>query len=67
MVVSADNGGAGAAGSNYCLKGCKMTFFSEGGMHAVRALTFANGGLIQDKLRGSKSEGFIHIAKPSAS
>ena len=58
MVVSADNGGAGGAGSNYPLKGCKMTFF-EGG---VRALAFANGGLIPDKMRGTKSEGFIHIA-----
>ena len=58
MVVSADNGGAGGAGSNYPLKGCKMTFF-EGG---VRALAFANGGLLPDKVRGTKSEGFIQIA-----
>ena len=58
MVVSADNGGAGGAGSNYPLKGCKMTFF-EGG---VRALAFANGGLLPEKVRGTKSEGFIHIA-----
>ena len=58
MVVSADNGGAGGAGSNYPLKGCKMTFF-EGG---VRALAFANGGLLPDKVRGTKTEGFIHIA-----
>ena len=36
MVVSADNGGAIDTGSNYPLKGCKMTFF-EGG---VRALAF---------------------------
>ena len=57
MVVSADNGGAIDAGSNYPLKGCKMTFF-EGG---VRALAFANGGLLPEKVRGTKSEGFIHI------
>ena len=58
MVVSADNGGANDAGSNYPLKGCKMTFF-EGG---VRALTFANGGLLPEKMRGRATEGFIHIA-----
>ena len=57
MVVSADNGGIGA-GSNYPLKGSKMTFF-EGG---VRVLAFANGGLLPDKMRGKTSEGFIHIA-----
>ena len=58
MVVSADNGGAGCMGSNYPLKGCKGTYF-EGG---VRALAFANGGLLPDKVRGTKTEGFIHIA-----
>ena len=58
MVVSADNGGAGCMGSNYPLKGCKGSYF-EGG---VRSLAFANGGLLPDKMRGSKSEGFIHIA-----
>ena len=58
MVVSADNGGAYNGGSNYPLKGSKMTFF-EGG---VRALAFANGGLLPEKVRGTKTEGFIHIA-----
>ena len=58
MIVSADNGGAHDAGSNYPLKGQKGTFF-EGG---VRALAFANGGLLPDKMRGQLSDGFIHIA-----
>ena len=58
MIVSADNGGAQNEGSNYPLKGCKGTFF-EGG---VRALAFANGGLLPDKMRGQSSDGFIHIA-----
>ena len=58
MVVSADNGGAACGGSNYPLKGCKTTFF-EGG---VRSLAFANGGLLPDKMKGMKSEGFIHVA-----
>ena len=40
------------------MKGCKYTFF-EGG---VRALAFANGGLIPGKMRGKSTQGFIHIA-----
>ena len=58
MVVSADNGGAQCAGSNYPLKGAKATLF-EGG---VRSLAFANGGVLLDSMRGKTSEGFIHIA-----
>ncbi len=58
MVVSADNGGAPRQGSNHPLKGSKSTFF-EGG---IRALAFANGGLIPDSMRGKSTDGFIHIA-----
>ena len=58
LVVSADNGGAPCAGSNYPLKGCKGTFF-EGG---VRALAFASGGLVPESRRGKSTDGFIHIA-----
>ena len=58
LVVSADNGGAPCGGSNYPLKGCKGTFF-EGG---VRALAFANGGLIPKEMQGKSIDGFIHIA-----
>ena len=58
MIVSADNGGAPCGGSNYPLKGSKGTLF-EGG---VRALAFANGGLLPAKMQGKTSEGFIHIA-----
>ena len=58
MVVSADNGGAQCAGSNYPLKGSKGTLF-EGG---VRSLAFVNGGVLPDSMRGKTSEGFIHIA-----
>ena len=58
LVVSADNGGAPCAGSNYPLKGCKMTFF-EGG---VRSLAFASGGLVPESRRGKSTDGFIHIA-----
>ncbi len=58
MIVSADNGGAQCAGSNYPLKGAKGTFY-EGG---VRALAFASGGLIPKKMVGKRTQGFIHIA-----
>ena len=58
MIVSADNGAAPCKGSNHPLKGTKVTFF-EGG---VRASAFANGGLIPEKMRGKKTEGFIHVA-----
>ena len=58
MVVSADNGGNPCDGSNYPLKGSKMTMF-EGG---VRSLAFANGGMLPPSMRGKTSEGFIHIA-----
>ena len=58
FVVSSDNGGAPCGGSNYPLRGSKLTFF-EGG---VRVLAFANGGLLPDNMRGKTSEGFIHIA-----
>ena len=58
FVVSADNGGAPCAGSNHPLKGSKITLF-EGG---VRALAFANGGVLPDSVRGKTSEAFMHIA-----
>ena len=58
MVLSADNGAAQCAGSNYPLRGAKHTLF-EGG---VRSLAFASGGALPDSMRGKTSEGFIHIA-----
>ena len=58
VVVSADNGAAPCSGSNYPLKGCKLTFF-EGG---VRASAFASGGVIPEAMRGKKVEGYIHVA-----
>ena len=58
FVVSADNGGASCRSSNHPLKGSKGTFF-EGG---VRSIAFANGGLLPKEVRGTSTEGFIHIA-----
>ena len=58
MVVMSDNGGAPCGGSNYPLRGSKGSFY-EGG---VRALAFANGGLIPENMRGKATQGFIHLA-----
>ena len=58
FIVSSDNGAAYDMGSNYPLKGGKMSFF-EGG---VRSLAFATGGLIPESMRGKSTDGFIHIA-----
>ena len=58
MVVSADNGAALCAGSNYPLKGAKGTLF-EGG---VRSNAFVNGGVLPESMRGKTSEGLIHVA-----
>ena len=58
FVVSADNGGAACQSSNHPLKGSKGTFF-EGG---VRSIAFTNGGLLPKEVRGTTTEGFIHIA-----
>ena len=57
MVVSADSG-AECGGSNYPLKGAKVTMFERG----VQSLAFASGGALPDAVRGKTSEGFIHIA-----
>ena len=58
MVVSADNGSPPCMGSNNPLKGTKHTLF-EGG---IRALAFANGGLLPNNMQGKSTDGFIHIA-----
>ena len=58
MVVMSDNGAARCGGSNYPLRGSKASFF-EGG---VRALAFANGGIIPENMHGKSTQGFIHVA-----
>lgn len=58
MLVSSDNGGQPCYGSNYPLKGAKITFF-EGG---VRNNAFLTGGFLPANLRGMSLNGFIHIA-----
>ena len=58
LIVSSDNGGAKCMGSNCPLRGAKGSFY-EGG---VRTLTFVNGGLLDESMRGKKTESFVHIA-----
>ena len=58
IVVSADNGAIGDSGSNYPLKGQKMTFF-EGG---IRANAFVSGGVLPESMQGRNNSGFVHIS-----
>eukprot|EP00117_Sycon_ciliatum_P042554 scpid54136/ scgid30941/ Arylsulfatase B; N-acetylgalactosamine-4-sulfatase len=53
LVVSADG-----SGSNYPLKGTKMTFFEVG----IRANAHVRGGLLPERMQGTKNSGFIHIS-----
>eukprot|EP01059_Diplonema_ambulator_P010785 TRINITY_DN2081_c0_g1_i1.p1 TRINITY_DN2081_c0_g1~~TRINITY_DN2081_c0_g1_i1.p1 ORF type:complete len:1269 (+),score=327.88 TRINITY_DN2081_c0_g1_i1:1956-5762(+) len=62
FVYSADNGGAsgieGCASNNYPLRGGKHLDY-EGG---VRVGAFVNGGYLPEKVRGTRLEGYIHVA-----
>ncbi len=61
FVASADNGGPvrhNYGGNNYPLKGGKWTDWQGG----VRVNSFATGGYLPEKMRGEKTEGYIHIA-----
>lgn len=61
FVASSDNGGplrSGFGGNNYPLKGGKWTDWQGG----VRVNAFASGGYLPEKMRGKKTDGYIHIA-----
>ena len=61
FLASSDNGGpinTGKGANNFPLKGGKHTNWQGG----VRVNAFASGGFLPDKMRGSKTEGYIHIA-----
>ena len=61
FVVSSDNGGPislGKGANNYPLRGGKASDWQGG----VRVNAFASGGYLPEKMRGQKTEGYIHIA-----
>ena len=61
FVTSSDNGGpvhTGTAANNYPLKGGKLTDWQGG----VRVNAFVSGGYLPEKMRGQKTEGYIHLA-----
>ena len=61
LVTSTDNGGpvylSGGA-NNYPLKGGKMSDWQGG----IRGNAFVSGGLLPEAVRGTKTEGYIHLA-----
>lgn len=61
LVVSSDNGGPeypGGGANNYPLRGGKLTDWLGG----IRVSAFVSGGYLPEKMRGQKSEQYIHIA-----
>ena len=61
MVISSDNGGPiypGGGANNYPLKGGKVTDWQGG----IRVNGFVSGGYLPEKMRGQKTDGYIHIA-----
>ena len=61
FVTSSDNGGPitfDAGANNYPLKGGKHSDWQGG----VRVNAFVTGGYLPEKMRGQKTEGYMHIA-----
>ncbi|XP_019856107.1 PREDICTED: arylsulfatase B-like isoform X2 [Amphimedon queenslandica] len=61
FVTSSDNGGPvypGGGANNYPLRGGKVTDWQGG----VRVNAFVSGGYLPEKMRGQKTDGYIHLA-----
>ena len=59
FVTSSDNGGPiHIAANNYPLKGAKFSDWQGG----IRVNAFVTGGYLPEKMRGQKTEGYIHLA-----
>ena len=59
FITSSDNGGPiQQAANNYPLKGGKYSKFQGG----IRVNAFVSGGYLPDKMRGQKTDGYIHLA-----
>ena len=58
FVTSADNGGPLGSANNYPLKGGKFSDWQGG----IRVNAFVSGGYLPEKMRGQKTDGYIHLA-----
>ena len=59
FITSSDNGGPiQEAANNYPLKGGKYSNFQGG----IRVNAFVSGGYLPEKMRGQKTESYIHLA-----
>ena len=61
FVTSSDNGGpvyAGGGANNYPLRGGKVSDWQGG----IRVNAFVSGGYLPEKMRGQKTDGYIHLA-----
>ena len=61
FAASSDNGGPvypGGGANNFPLKGGKVSDWQGG----IRVNAFASGGYLPEKMRGQKTEGYIHLA-----
>ena len=61
FASSSDNGGPeypGGGANNYPLRGGKLTDWQGG----IRVNAFVSGGYLPEKMRGQKTEGYIHLA-----
>ena len=60
-VTSSDNGGPiypGGGANNYPLKGGKLSDWQGG----IRVNSFVSGGYLPEKMRGQKTDGYVHLA-----
>ena len=58
FVTSSDNGGPLGQANNYPLKGGKFSDWQGG----IRVNAFVSGGYLPEKMRGQKTDGYIHLA-----
>lgn len=61
IIVASDNGGAirsNGPSNNYPLKGGKFSPFQGG----VRTIAAVGGGFLEESVRGTVSDGYIHIS-----
>ena len=57
FIASSDNGGPLDSANNYPLKGGKFSDWQGG----IRVNAFVSGGYLPEKMRGQKTDGYIHL------